>query len=297
MSFAVGVIAALGSSCLWAWSSTRFQPIVAKHGALACNMFKATLGTAFFVVALAILAGFTDVLHDLDARSTWALVASGVIGMSLGDWAYFATIQRLGVRQATLLHGTAPLFLLGFDRFGEEALGTGQIVGLILVVLGVLGVTLRRAEGTTERPARFRTGLMFGLLAALAQALGVQIASEPAHACDPLTVSTLRLGSASIGLFFLGAVGGRLRTMLSVFRDSATRIRAIEPVFLGTFLGVLTMSIAMGATPPAVAGALMSTTPIFVIPMSWWLLGEPVRGSTLFGTCVAALGVALISAA
>ena len=51
------------------------------------------------------------------------------------------------------------------------------------------------------------------------------------------------------------------------------------------------MTVAINATHEAVAGALLSLTPVFAVPISCWLLREPMRWQTLIGTCVAAAGV------
>ena len=97
------------------------------------------------------------------------------------------------------------------------------------------------------------------------------------------------------GLVIIAALLGQIPNFLKLLRERDGGRRAVEPIFLGTFLGVLCMTVAIDESPEAVAGAILSLTPVFAVPLSYWLFGEPVRWQTLIGTCIAAGGVALIS--
>lgn len=296
-SESVGVAAALCASLLWAWGSARFMPLVAKHGPFALNLFKAVVGAALFWSTCAVL-GVTgsDVLAGCGSDETVWLVVSGIIGLAAGDYCFLASVDRVGVRQATLLHGTAPLWLLLLNLVGVgQALGAMQVVGILLVVGGVLDVTRRRTErlGGVDRA---KSGLLLGLLAALGQAVGIQIAKAPTVACESVVlVSAVRLTGAMAGLLVIAVLTRQMASFAGLLRDRKSRVRSIEPVLLGTFLGVLCMTLAIDAAHEAVAGALLSLTPVFAVPVSRWLHGDPVHWQTLIGTCIAALGVALIS--
>jgi len=294
----IGVVSALISALLWAWASTRFQPLVQRHGSLACNLFKTLIGTSlFWLLTLALLAG-DSVFEGMGDQEATLLLVSGFLGMALGDWAYFISIHRVGVRQATLLHGTTPVFLLAANLLGVgRTLGILQIVGVLLVVIGVLDVTRRRAGRSPDAsPAHFRSGILFGLLAAIAQATGIIVAADPASRCHAAPVSALRLSGAAVGLLGIAIVSGQLRPALVFFRDRESRTRALEPVLVGTVVGVLFMTVAIARADPAIAGTLLSLTPVFAIPVSRLLLREAIHPATLVGTAVACVGVALIAA-
>ena len=276
----------------------RFTPLLARHGPLVMNVVKALLGAVFFWLTVAFLAlDGQDVFAGCGTPEAQLLLISGVVGLAVGDYFYLAAVHRVGVRQATLLHGTAPLWLLLANLAGAGSpLATHQVIGILLVVGGVLDVTRRRTGASAGLRSHLRSGIVCGVLAAVAQAAGIQIAKNPTVACESaMMVSTIRLSGALGALLAFSVVAGHGRRILAFFRDRTSRVRVIEPVFLGSYLGIVTMTITINAAPEAVAGALVSLTPVFALPVSRLLFKEPIHWQTLIGTCIAAAGVGLIS--
>ncbi|MEE2711774.1 MAG: DMT family transporter [Planctomycetota bacterium] len=295
---ALGVGAALLSSALWAWASTRFTPLIRNHGPFAVNLFKTIGGAALFWLTTAILSlSGSDVFAGCTPEMAGLLIASGLIGLAFGDYCLLAAIDRVGVRQATLLHATAPLWLLFLNLAGAgQPLRGIQVTGILLVVIGVMDVTRRRTRGAGTDSRRVRGGIILGLLAAVAQAVAIQISKGPTVACESAAVvSAVRLTGAIVGLVVVAAGTRQIGAFMGLVTDRRDRQRALGPVFFGTFLGVLCMTVAIDASHEAVAGALLSLTPVFAVPISRLVLGEPMRWQTLIGTCVAAGGVAMIS--
>ncbi len=292
----LGILAALGSCMLWAWSATHFQPAVRRWGSFSCGLFQTSLATLLFgLTALALAANGSLPMGTV--KDGWALALSGFVGMALGDWALLASIGHLGVRQAMLLHGTSPVFLLLWSVAGPGApLGLHDIVGVVLVVSGVSMVTV--VQGNGPRPAAVgRTpGVVLGLLAAVGQAAGILIAKDSIAGFDVISASGIRLVGALAGLLLIQQLRGRLRPSLLLLMRREIWSVLLRPAFVGTYLGVLLMMTAIDNTPAAVAGALLSTTPLFVIPFAFSVLGERTRWPVLLGTAVAVAGVATISA-
>ena len=293
-----GIAAGLISAVLWAYASARFKPILSRHGPFATNLFKATVSCAlFWATTLVLGVTGTDVMAGCGESEALLLAISGAIGLAAGDYCYFVAIDRVGVRQATLLHGTAPLWLLAFGVLGPgEPPRPLQLIGILLVVGGVLDVTRRRVDGKAAANARVRSGTLFGLLAAVGQAIGILVAKAPTDACEnPILIAAVRLSGAAIGLAVIAMFAGQIPAFLRLLREREGMARSIEPVFVGTFLGVIFMTIAIDAAHEAVAGAILSLTPVFAVPVSRWLFKEEIRWQTLIGTCIAVGGVVLIS--
>jgi drug/metabolite transporter (DMT)-like permease len=269
---------------------------VQTFGAYACNLYKAVVGMLLlWLLALAFLP--LGSFERCSLTDIALLLASGAVGMAVGDYFYFAAIQRVGVRQASLLHATNPLFLLlwSLSFASGDSLHLVEIAGVLLVVGGVVDVTRRREPAVLGIKRHFASGVVFGLAAALGQAIGLLIAKGPVDTCHPTFASAVRLTGAAGSLLLASLLTGRLHAGLRIFRNPDARRRSLEPVFLGTFLGIACMTIAISSAKPAVAGALLSLTPVFVIPVSRWLLLEPIRPATLIGTCIAVSGVVLLA--
>lgn len=300
----LGALAALLSAGLWAWSSVLFLPLVKRHGAFACNLLKSGIAGLMLLITSYAING-EAFFGTMGQHDVVMLVLSGLVGMALGDYAYLAAIGKVGVRQATLLHSTNPLWLLMASlALGLEALTTWQIVGVLCITFGVLDVTRRRSsqakkdagQGRAHGRALPTSGILLGLLAALGQAAGILLSRDAAQLCSPLTSAALRLLAATLGLLLTALLSGRLKASLRIFADKESRLPALVPTFFGTYLGVMCMMMAIANLPEAVSGALLSLVPIFAIPISWWLLKEKVHRATLIGTCIAVAGVVLIVA-
>ncbi|HGY90924.1 MAG TPA: DMT family transporter [Planctomycetes bacterium] len=292
----LGVIAALGSCMLWAWSATHFQPAVRRWGPFSCGLFKTLLATILFgVTALALSLDKSLPLGS--PGDGWALALSGFVGMALGDWALLAAIGHLGVRQAMLIHGTSPVFLLLWSVLGPGApLGGFDMAGIVLVVTGVSMVTVAQGQEPTRTPHGRALGILFGFLAAIGQAAGILIAKDAFTGFHVISASGIRLAGALTGLLAIQLLRGRIGLSLSLMVRREVWSVLFRPAFVGTYLGVLLMMTAIDNTPAAIAGALLSTTPLFVIPFAFSILGERTRWPVLLGTAVAVAGVATISA-
>lgn len=288
METAAGVASALLATLLWSWSSVLFSPRVGRHGAIAIGLAKSGIAAVLAFATLA-LAG-----QSLPSGRHAALLAlSGVVGMGLGDMAYLRGLRDAGVRQTTLLHSTAPLYLLAYSALAGSGIRGTTIAGVLCMTAGAMDVTRRRLRGPGTLHPRPVRGMVMGVLAAVCQAGGILLAKDATHAAGPVGASAIRLASAALftALFLAAArITGASRPVLGwqALKDAAL------PSFFGTYLGVMAMMAAIRFTEPPVAAALLSLTPLFAIPMSYRLLGEPIRPEVIPGSLLCVLGAILI---
>ncbi len=130
-------------------------------------------------------------LHDGVEHGGWLsvstehitpMMASGLIGIFIGDTALFACLNRMGPRQAGLLFSCHAVFsaILGYFLFSESMTGT-ELIGATLVFSGVVMAIFygRRGQASNaleEIKGNVWIGIGLGLTAAMCQALGGIIA-------------------------------------------------------------------------------------------------------------------------
>ena len=68
----------------------------------------------------------------------------------------------------------------------------------------------------------------------------------------------------------------------------------IGGAIFGPFLGVWLSQVAIKHSPTGIAATILSTTPIFLIPVSAWVEGERPTVKAVTGAMVAVAGVALL---
>jgi drug/metabolite transporter (DMT)-like permease len=310
---ALGTATALGSAVLWAFSSPMLSKAVRRYGSPAINLYKSVVAAALFLATMAVWLGL-GAFEKASASLPW-FALSGVVGLAIGDTAYFVSLGRLGPALALILYQLSAVFglLLGVAFRGEKP-HAAQIAGTLLVVGGVVFATVQRrtardlsAEGVAAHRER-RIGVIGGLISAACQAVGLLInqrgfdaAADAGYArFEPSTASlasAARMTATAVALLFAVAVLRRFRAETRPLVEREGWKLTFVPALLGTYVGILTMQVAIANLPLGVASTLLATSPIFVIPAAWLMTGERPTVRKTVGALVATGGVALISLA
>ena len=293
---ALAEVACLGSALIWAISLTMFRGLIGAHGARAVNFVKCLLATAFLGLTTLVLGQMGSLL-SASPRDLMLVAVSGVVGLSLGDSALFASVHHLGVYRTLLLQSLAPIFtaILAAAFLGER-LTAGQGLGALVILCGVTLVVARRRSSAEISTGGFSgLGIAFALLAAFGQGAGIVLAKEGMMKIAPLPASFLRLGAASLGLLVMMAFARRLGATLKLLRSPGSLLVLAKPTFLGSYLGILLMMFGIAYAPASVAAVLLATTPVFSLFIDARLTGEPIRAQSLLGTLLAVAGVGILA--
>ena len=288
-----GELAALAAACLWAVATELYARLGLRIPPLELNLVKNVLAAA--MIAVFLLAG-GRILAAVPREALGLLLISGAVGIGLGDTAYFASLGHLGSRRALLLGVLAPplaaLFALATLR---EVLPSGAWLGIVAAVAGVTWVITERepADGGRARVAR---GAAFGLLAAAGQAAGAVLSHAALVRTDVglFQSALLRLLAGIAGLLL--TLGLRRRRILAWW-PAAGRLRLtgvlVVVTFLGTALCLVLQQAALRLSSAGVAQTLLSTSPLFILPIAAGL-GERVSPRAVLGATIALVGVALL---
>jgi len=288
-----GESAALLAAFIWAMATFLYARTGNRAPALFLNLVKGSI--AVLMLGLTILV-LDDAAPALSASQWLWLAGSGVVGISIGDSAYFASIKRIGPSQTLLVESLAPP-LTGVLAlcFLHEAIGFWAWVGIFLTMTGILWVvTEHRPQGHLSLP-----GLGFASLAALCQATGMVMSRQVmvTSAITPLWAALVRLAAASLVLW---TVLPLVKPDLILRRDSWRAIGTARngwllftlAVFLGTFLGIWLQQASLKLTSAAIAQTLISVSPLFALGLAR-LSGHKVSRRSLVGALVTLAGVAL----
>ena len=288
-----GEIAALLAAFIWAVATFLYARTGNQAPALFLNLIKGSLAVLMLGLTILVLG---DAVPALTASQWMWLAGSGVVGISIGDSAYFSAIKRVGPSQTLLIESLAPP-LTGVLAlcFLEEAIGFWAWTGIFLTMSGILWVvTEHRPQGRPNLP-----GLGFATLAALCQAGGMVMSRQVmvSSSITPLWAALVRLAAASLVLW---TVLPLLKPELILRRDSWRAIGTARhgwmlftlAVFLGTFLGIWLQQASLKLTSAAIAQTLISVSPLFALGLAR-LSGHKVSRRSLVGALVTLAGVAL----
>ncbi len=276
----IGETAALSAALLWALASVLFADIGRHIRAINLNLIK---GVFACLLMLALLAGGSllgaeaydlSTLGRIPLQGYILLIISGIIGIAIGDTAYFACLRRIGPQKGLMLESTAPIIaaLLALALYQETLSGFAWL-GILLTTGGVI-IVIRWSHSSFGFETRLN-GIAFGMLAAFCQATGI-VLSRGALLTDevePLTSGLVRLGAAVFIMALWFALRGTLRPWASERQSLAAAmsgifhhrllLRLTGAITLGTFLAIWLMQTSVKFTSAGITQTLLATCPLF----------------------------------
>ncbi|NEQ51928.1 MAG: DMT family transporter [Leptolyngbya sp. SIO3F4] len=288
-----GEIAALSAAGLWAFATLMFGQLGKRLSPLMLNLIKGAMAVGFIMLTLTVRQ---QLLASLPIKSVILLLISGVIGIGLGDTAYFATVNALGARQALLLEMLAPpMAALMSLVFLQEQLSFLAWLGMTLTLAGIIWVVSERNPKVHSINSKIgiTKGVFFGITAALGQSVG-SVLSRAALVdtmVDPLWSSLLRLSAGLICIS--GLLLWRKNEPVFTRLSGQLLIGVAIAAFFGTYLAIWLQQIALKHSPAGIAQSLLATSPIIVLPMTL-VIGERITLRAICGATIALVGIWLL---
>jgi drug/metabolite transporter (DMT)-like permease len=294
MSNFQGEFAALGAAFLWAASSTVYALLGQRIPPLQLNLLKGLIAIALIVLTLTV-AG--QPIPELDPLPVGILLLSGVIGIGLGDTAYFSALIPLGARRTLLLETLAPPMTAVLALiFLRENLSTGAWCGILLTLLGIAWVITERTPASVVRDINPLQGIVWAILAAIAQSIGAVLSrfALVESNLSPLWSTLLRLiGGTLIVVLLLLIPRQTQKQVFQVLRSPRLIGVIILTAFGSTYLGIWLQQTGLKFAPAGIAQTLSATSPLFVLPIAFWL-GEKISLRAVLGVLVAVVGIGIL---
>jgi drug/metabolite transporter (DMT)-like permease len=314
----IGEAAALATAVSWAFTALFFAAAARRLGVPVVNLVRLLMAT----VLLGATVLLTGAAGSLPAGQAACLALSGVVGLALGDAAYFRALEYLGARRASLSMALAPVFTaVLMVPLLHEGLGPVGIAGMAVTIGGVAWVQAERT-GNGEPHEHAGRGALFGVLGALGQAGGIVLAkvglgAAPAQSVlaslaglaprvegeaslagahvAPLFGTFLRMVVATAWVAAGALILRRPRSLRPVVEDRRGLLCTIGGTVMGPFLGVWMSLFAVSHANTAVTATILATSPVFVIPLVRVVHGEKASWRAWAGAVVAVGGVALLT--
>lgn len=292
----LGGAAAIVAALLWAVATVIFSKLGEDIPPAELNLVKCSVAVAMMIIT-SLLMG------EALPHSGWLpyalLAGSGIIGIAIGDTAYFESLNHLGSRLTILMTVLAPP-MAGIISwvFLKEQLEIYAWLGILLTMAGVAWVIWQEQHDNQTKPKHLWRGIFFSLIACLAQSVGAVFSR---YALTETTISALqtaiiRLLAGIVVLALMVAFSRRLSfTWLkqpSVSGASPARLMGMIVLvgILGTYIAIWLQQISLQYAPVGIAQTLLSTSPIFILPIAA-LRGEKVTWKSVLGVVLALAGV------
>ena len=280
-----GVLAALGAALAWTSASALWRSLSNVGSALQLNCLKNSLATMLFLPILLTLPWSQFPIDSL------LLLASGVIGIALGDSFYLAALRRLGTRRTLTVEAIGPVLAsIGTVSLARESLTLQAWIGAALVSTAVLLIAW--PNGSDGNGSFNRDGLLCSLMAVICGLSGAFLARQVLVGGDlsALQSASIRLLGGALALLPLSA--GAWRKLPS--QPAAIDARLVIATVLGTNLGIGLQQIVFQQLPVGPGVTLMSTAPVMALVAARFE-GDPLQPRGIGAALLAVTGVAFTS--
>lgn len=288
---AFGALCATGSALAWALIGLLVKSLSPFFNPLTLNAVRSVLGGALIVLWV----WAADGLAGLTGISVWAwslLMGSMLLAVGVGDTVFFESTKWLGLARAMTVSMTYPLIasLLAVVALGERL--TPSVAMGSLVTLGGVAITVGAKGGETAAAhVSVRLGVAAAMLASVAWAVSVVLLKPALEEVDAIRAQAVRLPLAGL---LLGAMPWAWRTRLPLASGGRAVLWRLAALGAMTALSSLLFVLGVEYAGVAVATVLSSTAPMFAIPLGFLFLGERPAPSTIAGTLVTIVGIAVL---
>lgn len=297
----------------WAFAALFSQRSIRVLGSVRANLGR-------LVVAFICLGAYAHVWGlGLGGAGRDLFLWSGVIGMGLGDLALFAAIPRLGARLTILMCQciAVPVAMVTEWAWLGTRLSGAEILWATVILAGVTLALMPSPRHPPSVPVT-KLGLLMGVLAALGQGWGAvisrrgyELTTAAGEHMDGITAAYQRItgGLLITASYFLVIWWLERRRRQHTQppaespprpEDRRQRRRAgwgymIANAFFGPVAGVSCYQWALATTPSGIVLPIVATTPLVIIPLTYWFEGDRPSKRSLAGGVVAVAGVILLT--
>jgi drug/metabolite transporter (DMT)-like permease len=289
----IGEVLSLLTAVVWAAAVILFKKSGESVHPIALNLFKNTLA---LVLMLPTGLLFSQALFRAAPASEYLLLmASGTIGIALGDTLFFKSLNRIGAGLTAIVVCLYSPFIIGLSVVWlGERLDSLQILGALMVVAAVLFTTRR---GTVSRLTRtdLLGGVFWGILATACMAVGIVMIKSLLNRSPLLWATEVRLVGAVPALAIIALVHPLRRRVLMSLKTPGSVRYTLAGSFIGAYMAMLLWLAGMKYAPVSVASALNQTSNIFVVLLAALFLREPLTTKRIAAVGLAFAGALLVS--
>jgi drug/metabolite transporter (DMT)-like permease len=300
----LGEIAALLTAICYATSSIFFTVAGQRFGPLVANRLRLIIAILFIATTHWIIFG-TPIPLSADPQRWFWLGCSGVVGLAIGDLFLFQAYVLIGPRLGLLFLSLSPALatLLAWIFLGE-ALSLGNILGILITLVGIIWVVLERnpiGKGLSDPIAGihnrdYRIGILAGLGAATGQAVGLVLAKKGLGGDFPaLSGNVMRMLAAMLALWGVTIIQKQVKTTLQqVCLKRNSMLYILVGAFIGPLIGVSLSLFAIQHTNVGIASTIIALPPVFLLPIGYFIFKERFGWGAVAGTLVTIAGVAIL---
>lgn len=283
----LGIIAALGSAASWAFATVVFDRLGKVVPYAGITFLKGFFSILLMLLLVMVVGDFKTVTsHD-----AVILIASGIIGIAIGDTLFFKSLQDLGAKMQVLyfMLGQIVTMLLSFLLLGD-VLTLEEYIGAMILLFGIVIVTWGRQE---DHPNKTR-GIIGGFLSILCFSISTIMIKFTETDIDVISASFYRMLAGTLIMTLFGLTTHKMKSWITPLKDFKTLALFLLNVVVITIGGFILSMYAIKTISVSLASILSTTEPVFVLLLAYLINHEKVSRRELIGAAVSIIGLLII---
>lgn len=288
MNETFGLIAAVITLFCWTIGTFAFTKASELYIPKSINRVRLLFATVLLTVIVCVWQQISPLeLFQSPLPEHWLwLGISGVVGLSIGDYFAFSAYKMMGSSRTSLFSTFAPGAALfgGFIFLGEQMNAVG-LIGMAISVGGLVWFIQSASahQYTEENKEHLRKGIIFAILGALCQGLGLVFAKKglilesETGRLMPVHATWIRMFAATIVIYVMGIFKGNL---WGEFKAVTFTPAIIKPVAIGTVFGPV-IGVSMSLFAASVIEVSLAQTIFSLLPISVMLAAVLMRREKL----------------
>jgi len=247
------------------------------------------------LAALLVFLPIRATSFSMTIQAAIPLSFSMIIGIVMGDAAYFMSQNRIGVSRAFPIAMSYPLLVYTLAAiYLSEPVLPFRVLGAFLVVAGVGLIARakgqRQEDSVVDNRRKAAVGIALALVTAVLWAVGDVVLQFGLTTVDAVDGNFVRMLAGS--LFLLPT----LPFSLSRARRPGRRLLVLLLVtgFIGMGFSMALGTFAVKYVGATVASIIVASAPLFTTPLSVFYLGEQVTKPVVVGTLMTFMGIVLV---
>ena len=293
----------------WAISAFPFTKAARLMTVAGMNIFRLVVGTTMIMVVAIMLSyqNFIAIFSFGYAQAWLWFGLSGVLALGIGDYLNFRMFVILSPRFGSVLTALAPAAaLLAGIILVDETINLTGIIGILITIIGVMGMSL----GSKERNAipdhghgTVLKGILFGAISAVCSGAGLAFSKKgflmqaaTGNIIEPMTASFIRFACGAFVVILMMLLSNKLLKNIQTIRSQSWY--TIRTAWAGTIFGpLLAVSFALGSIQyinVAAAQTIFALVPVITLLIAHFIYKEKITANALAGALIAIAGVAIL---
>lgn len=286
----LGEFLSLLCALLWAFAVIFYKRAGDHFNAYEMNLFKSAFVLMLMIPTVLVTDGFT--IPDIKQQQFWLIFFSGFVGIMLADFFYLRALQLIGASLTGITGSLYSPFVVALSLlFLSESLMFWQYIGMVLVLSGVVLVGYRKKSLTIEHPPI--SGFIYAVLAVFFTALGIVMIKPISNELPFFWIILIRSFGGYVTMALYGLILKKSQSIFHVIKSKGG-FWLIIGAFIGQYVSMMVWVAGYKYTSASIASILNETASIFILILSWLMLGEHLTKRKLLGVMITISGVVMV---